>query len=160
VLEAIGTDAEYLAWVRTQPCAVTGKFDYTKDEATGETRMACEASHVDRINLGRGIGHKPLYAAIPLVHVWHMRRHDEGAMVFASDGKNTLEGMAWEDKQRAKYVTEWASSKLAATLGVESMGYVDPPRLRLWAKQHDLTSALPRVYRETETNGGTDGPTR
>lgn len=149
VLEAIGTDAEYLAWVRTQPCAVTGKFDYTKDEATGETRMACEASHVDRINLGRGANHKPPYAAIPLTHHWHEKRHRVGVSVFA-DG-DPAKGKQWEEKQRARFVVQWASERLAQTLHAESMGYVAPDSMCAWAEEHELLNALPKIYRDDRT---------
>lgn len=149
VLEAIGTDAEYLAWVRAQPCAVTGKFDYTKDEATGETRMACEASHVDRINLGRGMNEKPPYAAIPLTHHWHEKRHRVGVSVFA-DG-DPAKGKQWEEKQRARFVVQWASERLAQTLHAESMGYVAPDSMCAWAEEHELLNALPKIYRDDRT---------
>lgn len=162
VLAAIGTDDEFLAWIRQQPCAMSGDRDYNRDEATGETHHRCEAAHVRRVAMGAGTAEKPPYSAIPLVHRWHDAQTRLGERVFDTSDVfpnpkgDPAKGREWMEKQRARHVVEWASHLLAQHLGAESMGYVPPDTLYAWAAVHDLTGALPRVYQE----GGNYGSTR
>lgn len=145
VLEAIGTDEEFLAWVRTQPCALTGGFDKNTDK-NGNEVMGCEAAHVSRIEYGRGASHKPPYAAIPLIHEWHAKHHQFGESIFA-DG-DAEKGRAWMEKRRAQYVRLWASAKLARLLfpGYTSMGWVPPAKVVEWASLNNVVKYLPLEY--------------
>lgn len=148
VLEAIGTDSEFLDWIRRQPCAVTGERDYHKDEATGTVTERCEAAHVRRIANGAGTAEKPPFSALPLIHQWHDAQTKIGESVFSSDGGQSAEaGRAWMDRQRTKYVVAWASQKLADELGYKSMGFVPPVELLQWAAQHNLIHWLPAAYK-------------
>ena len=62
-------DPTYLAWVRKQPCVITGK-------------TPCEAHHTQT----GGIGMKGSdYLALPLYHTEHKRCHQGGAITFWKD---------------------------------------------------------------------------
>lgn len=141
VLEAIGSDTDFLAWVRQQPCAVTGEYDRNED-AHGNQVLRCEAAHVRRIANGAGTAEKPPYSAIPLVHYWHAQQTVKGESVFANGDAGA--GRAWMDAARQKYVVAWASETLARALGAQSMGYVEPHILVAWAEAHGL--GLPNKY--------------
>lgn len=135
-LEAIGSPGDYHEWVKRQPSAYSGKFnEYVHDEGR------CIAAHVRRVAEGAGTAIKNDYGVIPLTH-------DEHANLQRQHGESAMGGKEWFDKQRAHYVTDWASHRLAQHLGAASMGHVPPDTLRAWAAIHDLTNALPRVYRE------------
>lgn len=70
VLEAIGTDAEFLLWIKSQPCAA---------EHLGDCNGDVVAAHVRRIANGAGTGIKPNnYSAIPLCHKHHALQHQNG----------------------------------------------------------------------------------
>lgn len=142
VLPAIGTDDEFLSWVCTKPC-VAGV-------AVGSCDGDIVPAHVRRVALGSGTAIKPPYAAIPLCHHHHTLQHQHG--------ESALGGKEWFERQRARHVAEWASHKLATTLGFTSMGHVPPAALALWAEAHNLMSTLPRAYREP--TGGNDGSNR
>ena len=158
VLEAIGTDAEFLDWIRAQPCAVTGERDYHKDEATGTVTERCDPAHVRTVANGAGTGIKPSYCAIPLVHSLHDLETSFGkAALYVAAHANKrhderpeeTERLAseWMDKQRNEYVVAWASKTLAAHFKQPSMGFVPPTDMRLWAKEHSVAQWLPVEYR-------------
>lgn len=158
VLEAIGTDAEFLDWIRAQPCAVTGKRDYHKDEATGIVTERCDPAHVRTVANGAGTGIKPKYCAIPLVHSLHDLETTFGKSalyVAAHDNKRHDEppeeterlASGWMDKKRNEYVVKWASTTLAEHFKQPSMGFVTPTELRWWAKEHNISQYLPEAYR-------------
>lgn len=158
VLEAIGTDAEFLDWIRAQPCAITGKRDYHKDEATGIVTERCDPAHVRRIANGAGVAEKPPYSAIPLVHAFHDMQTRDGEKVFAPQcdgydvnvttrGEAAAMGKEWMEKKRNEYVVKWASTTLAEYFKQPSMGFVTPTELRWWAKEHNISQYLPEAYR-------------
>jgi hypothetical protein len=155
VLRFIGSDAGFLEWIRHQPCAVTGEFDYSKDEATGETREQCEAAHYRSIEGGAGMGIKPEYSAIPLRHVWHQAQTERGYGAFAYCLRNCPGGMddetagrLWMERRKNHYVTEWASHKLAeGFFDKTSMGYVNPRDVHMWAANRGIEHWLPAEYK-------------
>lgn len=154
VLEAIGTDEQFLEWVRRQPCAMTGEFDITED-SHGNYLERCEAAHVRRIAGGAGMAEKPPYCAIPLVRFWHDAQTKHGERVFDTTNRHTanpdgdlIRGREWMEKQRGRYVVEWATQRLAETFGKVSMGHVEPAMLLEWAEEHGVEHSLPPAYRE------------
>jgi len=169
VCEAIGTPEQFLEWVRQQPCAKTGKFDYHKDEATGTTIERCEPAHYNGDSPGKGI--KADYSAIPLVHAWHHWQTIHGYSVFDPslgpvdrgyggielsyaypfNDNNENAGRDWMRAQAAKYREKWAHDTLLELFGCDSLGNLPPKELRDWAvfnPVHDLKWALPEGYRE------------
>lgn len=134
IWKVVGTDTEFLIWVRRQPSAHSG--DYS-EWVNGEGR--CEAAHISRIEYGRGIGHKPDYSAIPLTHVEHALTH--------TAGESALRPREWFEQQRIKYVENWAWDKLKIHLGYDSMADVPPAELLDWATRHDVAHHLPAGYK-------------
>lgn len=63
---AIAEDKKYLAWLRTQPCCLTGI-------------MPTVAAHVRRSN-NSGVGLKPLFSAVPLTDEVHKYQHNHGEL--------------------------------------------------------------------------------
>lgn len=77
VLKHIGSDAQFLEWIRTQPCAASHLGDCEGDVV---------AAHVRRIANGAGMGIKPdNYSAIPLCHKHHMLQHQKGESALVGD---------------------------------------------------------------------------
>lgn len=132
VWEAVGTDDQYLEWLRDQASAKSGNKDYY--DANGESY--CVAAHVRRVEHGSGTGIKPKYSAIPLTNEEHQLAHQKGDSALGSED--------WWSKERIRYVEAWAQYKLKQTLGYDSWTNVSPEVLLKWAEEHDLTAHLPR----------------
>jgi len=160
VLAAIGTDEEYLAWLKTQPCCATAILlsgPKLKDDGFGgkaeETQIVDHIgdvvpAHVRWIANGAGTAIKPPYSAIPLCVGHHDLQHQSG--------ESAIGGKAWCDEQRNLHLVKWASHKLANTLGFPSMGFVQPEKLRVWALARDLDHVLPACYRQVFTTKQAD----
>lgn len=63
---ALGSDSEYLAWLRTRKCH------------NCRADPPCEAAHVRRVHHGAGTGIKPPYAAVALCRSCHSIQHANG----------------------------------------------------------------------------------
>lgn len=113
VWRAVGTDEQFLAWLRTQPCAcaksLTGSIDCGGDVV---------AAHVRRVANGAGTGIKPQYSAIPMCDAHHRWQHQHGETPFG--------GPEWFDKQRGEHLVRWVKSCLYERLGVTSLADVHP----------------------------------
>lgn len=131
VWRAIGTDAEYQAWCRAQPCAACGKEG-------GEGNPIVYA-HVRRVADGAGVGIKPAYSGVPLHDSEHRDQHQHGESRIAPPEK-------W-DRWRIEHVQEWAWHALKAKFGAESWRDVPPRRLFEWAEHAGLERYLPAAYR-------------
>lgn len=160
VLEAIGTDEEYRAWIQKQKCIACGGQDWVQE--IGEGR--CEAAHVKRPS-NSGVGHKPEFSCAPLCHKHHVHtQHKHGLPTLYAEhleltgckdrqvNMPTFEAFAveareWFDKKRDRLLKEWASETLAARLGYDSIGYVPADELLAWAEKHGLADTLPKTYR-------------
>lgn len=74
VWRAVGTDKDYLEWLKTQECAA---------KHLGGCEGDIVAAHVRRISNGSGVGIKPKeFSAIPLCHRHHMLQHQKGESEF------------------------------------------------------------------------------
>lgn len=141
VLEVLGTDDEFRAWVRKQPSAITGKFsEYDNGEPV------CEAAHVRRASHS-GTAYKGKFLCIPLSHMEHQRQHQHGEEDLLGVVKIKYEGTAkdWFWKQRCHYVQEWGKQRLKDEFGASHLSDISPRSIMEWAKLHDLTKYLPRV---------------
>lgn len=139
VWRAVGTDADYRAWLRRQSCAY-------RSGVIG-CEGGSEAAHVRRVADGAGTGIKPEYSAIPLCAGHHRIQH--------SHGEGALGGRQWFDKQRIEYLVQWCWETLKTHLGHESWAEVPPRRLCDWAVEHDVFRFLPEAHRElTSSYGG------
>jgi hypothetical protein len=131
----IGSDEQFLDWLRNQKCAFCGNRDYVG--GTGE--MKCEAAHVRRVANGSGTSIKPSYSAIPLCHEHHTMQHIHGESELGDEN--------WWRKMRIKYAHQWAWETLRETLGYDSWSEVPPEELYEWALKHNVVDFLPRAYR-------------
>ncbi|MGB2815280.1 MAG: hypothetical protein WBC75_09380 [Dehalococcoidales bacterium] len=139
VWAGIGTDEEYLEWVKHQKCAKSGDFSEYHDDGEAYNIPA----HVRRVEHGSGTAIKPEYSAIPLTNIWHQKAHQMGDSVVGDE--------LWWDKMRIHYVSQWAYETMKAKMGYDSYTDMAPHRLVDWAKQHELTQYLPMSYINAET---------
>lgn len=130
VWRAIGTDAQFLAWLRLQKCAYCS--------AQPNEHHPTEAAHIRRVAEGAGVAIKPQYCAIPLCHNHHALQH--------AKGEGALGGRDWFDKKRIEVVTQWAWEILKQQLGFESWTQVPPEILYRWATTHSVQNYLPQDY--------------
>lgn len=144
VWEAIGTDAEYLEWVKRQPSAISGDFSEYHDD--GEAY--CMPAHIRRVELGSGTAVKPPYAAIPLTNEEHQRSHQHGDTNLRPD--------EWWDKMRIKYLHAWCweTAKIQINeensghhLPFESFGMIPPKIVEGWAMRRNIQRFLPNLYK-------------
>jgi hypothetical protein len=147
VWAGVGTDEEYLEWVKHQKSAKSGQFSEYHDD--GEAY--CVPAHVRRVEHGAGTAIKPPYSAIPLTNLEHQEAHALGDGAVGSE--------EWWDKMRIKYVSKWAYETLKSKMGYDSYTDMAPHRLVAWASQRELTQYLPLAYinAETEVHKETDG---
>lgn len=136
VWRAVGTDEQFLDWLRAQPCAKCGHQDHLMD--TGEAK--CEAAHVRRVSSGSGTATKPEYSAIPLCHRHHTLQHNSGESALGLDF----------NKARIHYVSEWCWQTVKMLLDHDSWKNVPPHELRHWAERHSVSQYLPIDYLEKE----------
>lgn len=126
VWQWLGTDADYLKWVRQQKCAVCG------------TTQSIEAAHVRRIADGAGTGIKPAWSAISLCSDHHAAQHNYGET--AIGGKEEV------NRMRILHVERWAWERFREIMEVDSMTKLDPDIIIAWAKWRGVERYLPRGY--------------
>lgn len=149
VWAAVGTDKVFREAVQIQECCVCGGWaDWLAD--IGEGR--CHAAHVERVNSGSGTAIKSKYACIPLCGTCHKLQHDQGEFALwmqatGSQGGAIHQAKAWFDKQRIKYVSEWAKEQFKAHFEVDHLYDLDPKRVWLWVKDNpDVGVMMPRGF--------------
>lgn len=124
----MGSDREYLDWLKTKTCRFCGAFPPN------------DPAHVRRIEYGAGVGIKPDYSAITLCRDCHENHSQHGeAHAFGSRD--------WMEQQLAKQRPEWLKERLHAAFNVDSMSKVDPRLFVMWAKANDLFETLPAMIR-------------
>jgi hypothetical protein len=133
VWRAVGTDEEFLRWVRTQPCVLA-------DGNVGPCGGDIIAAHVRRIANGAGMGRKPPYSAVTLCTQHHDYQHQHG--------EESLAPKAQWDEWRIEFVEQWCWETLRERLGYGSMGDVPPAVLYAWAERHNIDRYLPLAYRQ------------
>ena len=142
VWEAIGTDTEYLEWVKHRASAKSGEFSEYHDN--GE--KYCIPAHVRRVEHGSGTAIKPPYSAIPLTNQEHHLAH--------SSGDSSIEDEDWWDKTRIKYVHLWCWETAKKQIQLEnpgseynSFGTIPPKLVEGWAMRRNIHQYLPNVYK-------------
>lgn len=89
-----GSEREYLDWLRLWPSCLTDTYSHW-DNGIGY----CEPSHVDMVELGKGIAHKAEYMATPLTHDEHAELH--------RSGMNKLATKEFFKEQAIDYLCRW-----------------------------------------------------
>lgn len=135
VWKAVGSDAEYRAWVERQDCLV-------QTSAAATTVARCEgdvvAAHVRRIVDGAGTGIKPEYACVPLCDHHHRLQHQHG--------ESAIGGKEYLNRMRIKYVHRWCWERTKELLGIAHWNEAAPVILKAWAVERNLTKYLPKDY--------------
>jgi hypothetical protein len=134
VCQAVGTDDQFLDWMRKHPRSATGKL------AGGESGPIVPA-HVRRVANGSGTGVKPPFSAIPLTDQEHRLQHQKGESAVHTDGKE------WFDKKRVQYLTEWVKSRLYEHFNIESLTELPAADFIAWAKFNNLMNYIPQAWR-------------
>lgn len=142
VWKAIGTDKEYLEWIRLQASAKSGIKHHDRD--TG--KEGCVAAHVRRVQHGSGTAIKPLYSAIPLTYHEHHECHQQGDS-YAGDEE-------WWEKKRIQYLHEWcwltAKDQIQSDnpdIECDSFGSIPPKLVLGWAMRRGIEKFLPNAYK-------------
>ena len=142
VWKAIGTDEEYLDWVRQQPSAKSGAKHYDPD--TGKS--GCVAAHVRRVEHGSGTAIKPPFSAIPLTWHEHQESHQRGDSIIGNE--------AWWEKMRIKYVHLWCWETAKIQIqnenpDIECSSFSGTPPILVegWAMRLGIHHHLPGVYK-------------
>lgn len=131
VWPAIGSDCEYLAWLRTQPSAYSTR--------KGSENDPIQAAHVRRVSNGAGTGIKPKYSAIPLLASEHRLQHEKG--------ESAVGGRDFFDKALEEHRQRWGWETLKKKLGYDHWNEVPPNVLHDWAEENNLLNYLPECYR-------------
>lgn len=140
----IGSDEEFQAWLRLQPCCARNVHIMVGGElahCAGDVVVA----HVRRIASGAGTGIKPPHSAVPLCNHHHQLQHAGGESVFGDAGGST--GKDWFDKQRADHLVRWIKSRLYGLLNTDSLAKVHPDNFEALIIKLGAGDTLPRRAR-------------
>jgi hypothetical protein len=132
---AVGTDGQYLTWLKKQRCAFTGEYGHEDNPIV--------AAHVRRVSNGSGMGIKPPFSAIPLNNFHHQQQH--------LHGEDSINDSRWWNSQRIKYVERWAIERFRALIkdqfNVESLTWLSPDLMSRLAHANDFYHIVPAVYK-------------
>ena len=152
VAEAMGSDADYDAWVTRQPSIVSGRFN--EADAAGELRnVAC---HVRRAGPA-GTAFKPLFAQVPMTDDEHSRQHQGGETAvylrWARLAGITVQpsraaAHAWFDERLVETRARWVEERLCAELDAPGLSHIAPAALGAWARDHGVADLLPATTAE------------
>ncbi len=136
VWQAVGTDQEYLDWLKRQKCPIDA-------EQYGPHEGDIIPMHVRRVKAGdditgAGTASKPKYSAIPGCVRHHDTQH--------GNGESVVGGRELYDNLRIKYLQRWAWERMTALMGAESMAQVAPIKVFEWAKPRGIERCLPFEY--------------
>lgn len=158
VLEVLGTDVEYRAWITQQPSVLSGTYDYVELTTGGgleQTTIAHHLNRADSVPARDGVTpNKPAFFCVPLRDHEHKALHQFGEAqalaTFAGIQCTTESAREWFDRRRGKLVTEWAKQKLYLRFAITSLRDLKPSLLRQWAEAHGIAHTLPSVEGDAE----------
>ena len=130
VCSVLGSDEEFLNWIRQKECCVN------MDGHSGDI----VAAHVRRVADGSGMGIKPEYSALPMCDGHHHQQHQQGYGAVLEGGKDGAQAMVRQYRRR------WGWGKLREIMEVPSMKLADPLDVRAWAEENNLDRYLPQNY--------------
>ena len=145
VWKAAGTDAQYLEWLKGQPCVVHGKAGCPSENYV-DGKLQSIPCHVritdDKLQTGSGgTGIKPEYSAASVCNTAHQRQHQHGYDAVLPKSK-------WISHAHQQ-VTQWASETIKEDLGRDHWHQVAPVELLQWCAERGVDKSwLPRIYRD------------
>lgn len=143
VWAAIGSDEDYLDWLKNQKSALSNEYSWI-DEQTGEGH--CVPAHYRRVERGSGTGIKPAYSAIPLTHDEHQLQHNKGHDAIGTE--------LWWEKKCIEHVAKWCWETLKLKFMYASWSEVPPETLYNWCQENNLGDYLPMEYRNAAKGEG------
>lgn len=150
---AVGTDAEYHAWIQRQKSCVSHQYSEYVD---GEGR--CIAAHVRRAS-DAGTAFKPEFHQVPLTDSEHQLQHASGenevlrrAGILDARADAGIAGKDWFYEKAFSYRHRWVWETLKGHLGYSSWSLIPPHVLAEWcaSKSPSLLAKLPRCYRDAK----------
>lgn len=127
VWKFLGTDEEFLDWLKEQDCC----YHDAPDRHDGQTVPA----HVRRIADGAGTGIKPEYSAVPLCNKHHLQQHQHG--------ESHLGGKEWFDRQRIIWIEKWCRERLRTLSGVDTLTKLSPYHLESVMRESGINVNIP-----------------
>lgn len=128
VLRVLGTDKQFVAYIRTLPSCISGTFS---EYVNGEGRSI--AAHIRRAK-SSGIGMKPEYSCVPLTDAEHRQQHQHG--------ESSLAPKHWFDVQSEIYRILWAISRLKQIIKFSGQKHEDLHLIELWSKSNGVYDEL------------------
>lgn len=122
VYEKVGTDNEYLEWLKLQPCAHRKVY--------GHEGNPIVPAHVRRVSRGSGMAHKPEYSAIPLNNFDHQRQHLKG--------ESSVRNQSWWEEQAKLHLQQWAIIRFVQRCGLKTLSHLSPSDLENICEANDL----------------------
>jgi len=131
----VGSDVQYLTWLKKQRCAFTGEYGHEDNPIV--------AAHVRRVSNGSGMGIKPPFSAIPLNNFHHQQQH--------LHGEDSINNESWWSTQRIKHVEKWALERfrylLKEQFGVESLTWLSPDLMFKLSTENNFYHIVPAIYK-------------
>jgi len=124
VLEKIGTDKHFNAFIQTLPSCISGVFE---EYVHGDGRSI--AAHVRRAR-NSGTAYKPKYGTLPLSNREHNKQHGKGESI--------LRPKEWFDAMQLIYRERWAIKGLKKWLGLTGEIMHDLGAIQDWAMREGL----------------------
>lgn len=123
----LGSDGDFLDWLKEQDCA----YHSAPDRHDGDVVPA----HVRRIADGAGTAIKPEYSAIPLCNKHHLQQHQHG--------EAHLGGKEWFDRQRIVWIEKWGRLQLKEKAGIDSLTKLTPYHLESLLRGTEININVP-----------------
>lgn len=130
VWEAVGSDNQFLDFVRTQKCIA---------RSGTPCDGPIQAAHVWRLRDGFGKGIKGPYAAVPLCALHHKLQH--------ANGEDAIGGREYMEQMRYDTVRRWIWDEIKDAVGVASMRDADPAKVLAWARTRKIDRYLPAALK-------------
>lgn len=131
VWSAVGTDEQFLAYVRTQKCIA---------RAGVPCNGPIQAAHVWRLRDGFGKGVKGPYAAVPLCAYHHQLQHN--------NGEDAVGGRAYMDQMAQECRRRWIWAEIKDDIGVASMRDAEPAKVYAWCEKRGVEKYLPAAFKD------------
>lgn len=165
VVALIGTDEEFLNFVRQQRCIICGGWTSIYEDGPLAGEGYCDPAHVRRAARGfvDAANNKPAYSAVSMCNTHHRLQHQLGELAAyneyckISKKKETTNNAAiakrWFEEKAGRMLAEWAHTKFAEDFGYSSLAAVPPKKIVEWCTKMGVLSCLPSGFTINENTG-------